>query len=283
MTATTSADLGRQILVTDARYTFEQEAAAIAQRLAESDFEVIEEKTLAYLQKENAMKSNPFRRASILFALIQAAAGDLGKLAALPDYKSRGKGKGLHSGKKWGPPPSYRDMVKTESGRWVQKENGADVNDVYGGGPDKGGVQLITAPATAPATDAARQWEGWGTALKPALEPITLARKPLAEKTVAANVLAHGTGAMNIEASRVPLQGGSDAAAFENNHRVAERLPADREGQALGLHDGGWKQRVGDAVIPPGRWPANLIHDGSAAVEEAFPQAQGQQGQPQGS
>lgn len=71
------------------------------------------------------MKSNPFRRASMLFALIQAAAGDLGKLAALPDYKSRGKGKGLHSGKKWGPRPSYRDMVKTEGGRWVQKENGA--------------------------------------------------------------------------------------------------------------------------------------------------------------
>lgn len=55
---------------------------------------------------------------------------------------------------------------------------------------------------TAPATDAARQWEGWGTALKPAFEPVTLARKPLTG-TVAANVLEHGTGALNIDGSRI--------------------------------------------------------------------------------
>jgi len=58
-------------------------------------------------------------------------------------------------------------------------------------------------PITAPATDAAKQWEGWGTDLKPALEPICVARKPLSEKTVAANVLKHGTGAINIAATRV--------------------------------------------------------------------------------
>jgi hypothetical protein len=56
---------------------------------------------------------------------------------------------------------------------------------------------------TAPATDAARQWQGWGTALKPALEPITVARKPLGEKTVAANVLEHGTGAINVDGCRI--------------------------------------------------------------------------------
>ena len=49
----------------------------------------------------------------------------------------------------------------------------------------------------------AEQWEGWGTALKPAHEPIIMARKPLAEKTVARNVLAHGTGAINVDACRV--------------------------------------------------------------------------------
>ena len=57
-------------------------------------------------------------------------------------------------------------------------------------------------PLTAPATDAARQWQGWGTALKPAWEPIILARKPLVG-TVAANVLAHGTGAINVDACRI--------------------------------------------------------------------------------
>jgi site-specific DNA-methyltransferase (adenine-specific) len=57
---------------------------------------------------------------------------------------------------------------------------------------------------TAPATEAARQWDGWGTALKPACEPIIVARAPLAESTVAANVLRYGTGGINIAACRVP-------------------------------------------------------------------------------
>ncbi|MBK6587898.1 MAG: site-specific DNA-methyltransferase [Acidobacteria bacterium] len=130
-----------------------------------------------------------------------------------------------------------------------------------------------TVVETTPATDAAKQWQGWGTALKPALEPITVARKPISEKTIAANVLAHGTGGLNIDASRVPLTDDADAAAFESNHRVTERLPENRGGQNLGLHEGGWKQRVGEAVIPPGRWPANLIHDGCTDVLGAFPNA----------
>lgn len=131
---------------------------------------------------------------------------------------------------------------------------------------------------TAPATPDAAKWQGWGTALKPALEPITVARKPLDQKTVAANVLAHGTGAINIDACRVPLTGAADAAEFENNHRVTERLPQSYDGELLGLHDGGWKQRVGEAVIPEGRWPANVIHDGSDDVVSAFPDSKGQQG-----
>jgi len=110
-----------------------------------------------------------------------------------------------------------------------------------------------------------------GAGVAPNLDPCVVARKPLSAKTVAANVQQHGTGAINIDACRVPLTGAADAATFENNHRVTERLPADREGEALGLHDGGWKQRVGEAVIPTGRWPANLIHDGSEEVAGAFP------------
>ena len=64
---------------------------------------------------------------------------------------------------------------------------------------------------TAPATDAAKQWQGWGTALKPALEPITVARKPLVG-TVAENVLQHGTGAINVDGGRV--EGGRWPANF---------------------------------------------------------------------
>lgn len=74
------------------------------------------------------------------------------------------------------------------------------------GGKVRAGLIDITAPAT----DAARQWQGWGTALKPALEPITVARKPLIG-TVAENVLAYGTGALNIDGCRV--EGGKIAGA----------------------------------------------------------------------
>ena len=117
---------------------------------------------------------------------------------------------------------------------------------------------------------------GFGSSLKPALEPITVARKPFTG-SLTANFEQYGTGGINIEGCRVPLTGDADAASFENNHRVTERLPQSYDGQSLGLHDGGWKQRVGEAVIPPGRWPANLIHDGSDEVLAAFPNAPGQQ------
>lgn len=65
-------------------------------------------------------------------------------------------------------------------------------------------------PITAPSTDAAKEWEGWGTALKPAYEPIILARKPIEESTIAGNVLKHGTGGINIDGCRIEFQNESD-------------------------------------------------------------------------
>jgi DNA modification methylase len=106
---------------------------------------------------------------------------------------------------------------------------------------------------TAPATEAAKQWEGWGTALKPALEPITVARKPLGEKTVAANVLAHGTGGINVDGCRVgteeiTIRGGAGGcvAPWKLTQINAQRV---------------------------GRFPANFIHDGSDEVVGLFPAA----------
>lgn len=116
---------------------------------------------------------------------------------------------------------------------------------------------------TAPATEAARQWQGWGTALKPAVEPIVLARKPLIG-TVAANVLAHGTGAINIDASRIH---GADAPGGEYTVR---RL---KPGATLDKTGGNWRPEDGpeyNGTMKPGRWPANVIHDGSDEVEAAF-------------
>jgi DNA modification methylase len=108
----------------------------------------------------------------------------------------------------------------------------------------------------APATDAARQWHGWGTALKPALEPITLARKPLSG-TVAANVTAYGTGALNIDGCRV----GCDLVTTSHTKW---------NGTA------GWQGNVstGETSTHLGRWPANLLHDGSDEVLAGFPDAE---------
>src|SRR5690606_17890947 len=74
---------------------------------------------------------------------------------------------------------------------------------IRGNSYNKGGYERVQLPITAPATPEAKQWEGWGTALKPAYEPIILARKPLSEATVAENVLKWGTGALNIYGSRI--------------------------------------------------------------------------------
>jgi DNA modification methylase len=103
----------------------------------------------------------------------------------------------------------------------------------------------------APATEAAKQWQGWGTALKPSLEPVTVARKPLIG-TVADNVLAHGTGAINVDGCRVASD---DAARGGNTER------SDCTQTAYGT---GW-QKSG-TTPEAGRWPANLIHDGSDEV-----------------
>ena len=107
---------------------------------------------------------------------------------------------------------------------------------------------------TAPATEAARQWQGWGTALKPALEPITIARKPLIG-TVAANVLAHGTGALNIDGCRVE-SGGEHMVSGTVTKRST--VSGDtREGAALGMYGEG--ASFTPTNHPGGRWPANLI------------------------
>src|SRR5208282_5262779 len=88
---------------------------------------------------------------------------------------------------------------------------------------EKGGTYTAAAPSsagmqkteyfTAPASAAARQWDGWGTALKPAHEPIVLARKPLSERNVAANVLRWGTGALNVDGCRIGFESESDLKA----------------------------------------------------------------------
>jgi site-specific DNA-methyltransferase (adenine-specific) len=144
----------------------------------------------------------------------------------------------------------------------IDKSKGAK-REVTGKHPNPGGTAPRTSMGdgcqpspdiTAPATDAAKQWQGWGTALKPAHEPIVLARKPLTG-TVAANVLAHGTGALNIDGCRVGTEGA------RNNGRKASSA-YDTKQQKYG--DYGAQQKVDYGM---GRWPANIIFDEAAGAE----------------
>lgn len=109
--------------------------------------------------------------------------------------------------------------------------------------------------ATIPATDEARQWSGWGTALKPAQEPIVVARKPLSESSVAANVLRWGTGAVNIDGCRIEGAKPDTTRGASSSGRAGGVLKA----QGRIVDDG------------RGRWPANLLHDGSDEVLARFP------------
>ncbi|MCK9615957.1 MAG: site-specific DNA-methyltransferase [Candidatus Omnitrophica bacterium] len=124
-----------------------------------------------------------------------------------------------------------------------------------------------------PATEEAKKWQGWGTGLKPALEPIILARKPF-EGTVAQNVLEHGTGAINIEGCRVvtedKLGGGHSSAGQQMNGGWKRPWMNNPESVAANVERS--RQSVARSE-KLGRWPANLIHDGSEEVLELFPDA----------
>lgn len=122
---------------------------------------------------------------------------------------------------------------------------------------------------TAPATLLAQLWEGWGTGLKPAHEPICVARKPMAADTVAANVMAWGVGGINVDGCRIAIDPVADASQLRT--------------MSVSRHDGadGWGMNTTRAnpaarvLGEEGRWPANFIHDGSPEVLEMFPDATG--------
>lgn len=126
-----------------------------------------------------------------------------------------------------------------------RKPNGTWIGSVYGDEP----VHRQGPSVTAPATDEAVQWSGWGTALKPAHEVWWLARKPLA-RTVAANVLEYGTGGLNIDACRVESTGESRARDGEASQ---ETRYVDQGGTDFAALPG---IRGGD---PAGRWPTNIV------------------------
>lgn len=142
----------------------------------------------------------------------------------------------------------------------LAREGGNDSGDArsrgcYGHGAKQTDIDI---PITAPSTDAAKQWQGWGTALKPAWEPIVVAMKPL-DGTFAQNALKHGVAGLNIDGCRV------------------EGAPAPTRFDPAKHGHEGWRMNATGAecaanASPLGRWPANLIHDGSEEVLAGFPQ-----------
>lgn len=113
-------------------------------------------------------------------------------------------------------------------------------------------------------TKGSSEFEGFGTALKPALEPITVARKPLSEKTVAENCLKWGVGGIDIDGSRVPLE--DDCRLLKGGTYGSDRT----NGSGMFLNN-----TNGNYSVPSGRFPANLIHDGSEEVVSLFPSKAG--------
>jgi len=131
-----------------------------------------------------------------------------------------------------------REVISTDRNYGASKA--ADGKQAYG---DYAGEWNVTAPVSPDAV----KWNGWGTALKPAFEPVVVARRPLIG-TVAANVLEHGTGALNIDACRI----GTEAVGWG--------------GGGSKLYEGGLSTDGGDPRPATGRWPANIALDATAAA-----------------
>jgi len=149
-------------------------------------------------------------------------------------------------------PEEIERLVAERTGiEWTEYKNRKVISErpAYGigstgntfGGHSEGAI----AKETLPSTPQAQQWQGWGTALKPAFEPVIVARKPI-EGTVANNVLKWGTGGLNIDGSRIGTEGGTA-----------------RDGKANQPNDSGWANMKGHGIteLNTGRWPANIILD----------------------
>ena len=135
---------------------------------------------------------------------------------------------------------------------------GLESNNCYGGDIDRKGKMEITRGTS--------EYEGWGTALKPAVEFFTLVRKPISEKNIAENVLKWGTGGINIDESRVSGKLEGDPNRFRKTNGGSFNKFSYAE----------------PVVRNEGRFPANLIHDGSDEVVRAFPETSAPGGYPKG-
>jgi site-specific DNA-methyltransferase (adenine-specific) len=140
---------------------------------------------------------------------------------------------------------------------------------LYGSGFPKSldvGRALAPLPRSSRADEAA--WDGWGTGLKPAWEPIVLARRPLAARSVAANVRRFGTGAINVDGCRIAFGSSADEDEARTKNRHAAFRSGSRANRVYSID-----RRARTDYMAPGRWPANLLlsHPGGCAGETCAP------------
>ena len=164
------------------------------------------------------------------------------------------------SDKWWNKIIELLDITKKEELEFEREVLGSDIKARSTSGksalPTIGGQTVYeTWDITAPATPEAVKWEGWGTALKPANEPLCLARKPLGEKTIAANVLEWGTGGMNIGGCRVETEDDLSGVAYAKDGKKREQMWGEDAGNS-------WRRDKGlEYQQPKGRFPADVILD----------------------
>ena len=151
----------------------------------------------------------------------------------------------------------FDGLIEGTRAQFIGAERAVIGKRTTGLGTGRGSVAYITDSEnrniTAPATPDAERWQGWGTALKPAFEPVVVARKPLAG-TVAQNVLTHGTGALNVDGCRVGDGGGT-----------TKGNPP--KGESNGIYGNGINGACEIVDLGKGRWPANVVLDESQAAE----------------
>ena len=122
-----------------------------------------------------------------------------------------------------------------------------------------------TTDSNIPVSDEAKKWNGWGTCLKPAYEPIIMARKPV-EGTIVDNVLKHGTGGINIDECRIPFESEAD-----RKSTGMDRIHTSKVGALAGKVENDHERTTFMPRQTNGRFPANVLHDGSDEVVELFP------------
>jgi DNA modification methylase len=155
-----------------------------------------------------------------------------------------------------------REVVGVSENEKDFRDLGKNTKEIHG--LDKLGVGVSASRKSIDITKGSSEYEGWGTALKPAHEPIVMARKPF-KGTVANNVIEHGTGGINIDECRVGINPDVD------DKRLGGRGEWKTDKTAKNVYEGGYEGK-NISSSEQGRFPANLMHDGSQVVEGIFPE-----------